>query len=163
MLQNFFEKIDYIIYRNYYINDIFNKISDLITQIEPDYLNELIEDYIDQNYNKIEKITLNDSTLSPYYKFILYRSHNADIFTIKWTKNSKYKFNVDNKNNYLMYVISDGKLREHLFKKSRWFNRYIHKKGGTSYLGDYTYIEKNYCHLIKAEEYTETLHIVIYM
>jgi hypothetical protein len=163
MLQNIFEEIDFIIYNNYNINNIFDEIIKIFSQFEPDYINELVEDYIDNNYNKLEKMTFDYGIIHPFYKFILYRSRYVDIFTIKWTKNSTHKFNIGNKQNYIMFTINDGKLHQHLFKKSNIFNKYIHKMSDRFYLGEYIVVEKNCIHRVKAEEYTETLHVVIYM
>ncbi len=161
MLCAFFERINYLVYHIYHNKIIYDELVILYDQFNVNYLNELIENYIDTNYDTIKPTSHNDDTY-PYYRYNLYSSDYVDIFMLKMTKNSRCAFKNDKNVSKIMFIINDGKLHEHLFKKSFLFNRYYCKNSSRTYINDYTCVDPKMLHKIHAEEYTETLHIVIY-
>ena len=71
-------------------DEIYENIINILKSYNPNFLNEIIENEIDFNYENIKIITVNEDT-NPYYKYYLYNSRLFDIIHIKWTKNSETK------------------------------------------------------------------------
>ena len=162
MFRAFIEKIDnsFLKLSNPYVAHM--NIKNILQSYKPDILNEIIEEYIYDNYDQIEKITeINKNKLC--YRFILHKSDKYDIVHIKWEKGFQSDKHPHSKFDNVMYVINDGCLVEHIFKY--WNIEDIFVRCATVKLkyGEIEYkLNNDEIHKIIAKEYTETLHINIH-
>ena len=162
MFKVFIEKLDNSFFKlsNPYVTQ--TNIKNILNSYTPCVLNEIIEEYIDDNYDQIEKIIETNKKKS-CYKFILHKSEKYDIIHIKWEKGFQSDKHEHSKFNNIMYLINDGCLIEHIFKYSNFYNIFV--RSGTLKLkyGELEYkLNNNEIHKIIAKEYTETLHINIH-
>ena len=142
-------------------DEIYENIINILKSYNPNFLNEIIENEIDFNYENIKIITVNEDT-NPYYKYYLYNSRLFDIIHIKWTKNSETKIHDNPKLGCFTFVINDGKLYEHIYTNSYIFKKLLRNASHKLTYNKIAYINGNinlnkFC----AHEYTETIHICI--
>jgi hypothetical protein len=162
MFQAFIEKIDNSFFKlsNPYVTQ--TNIKNIISSYKPDILNEIIEEYIDDNYDMIDKITETNKNKS-CYKFILHKSEKYDIIHIKWEMGFQTDKHKHCKFNNVMYVINGGCLVEHIFKYWGIFNMFVRSNIVKLKYGNLEYkLNNKEIHKIIAKEYTETLHINIH-
>jgi hypothetical protein len=162
MFRAFIEKIDNSFFKlsNPYTTHL--NIKNILALYKPYILNEIIEEYIDDNYDKIEKITETNKNKS-CYKFILHKSDKYDIIHIKWEKGFQSNKHHHDKLNNIMYVINDGCLVEHIFNYSNFYNIFVRCHTTKLKYGNLEYkLNNNEIHKIITKEYTETLHINIH-
>ena len=161
MFDDFVENIKIICENAFSNEEIHFKVKEIFNNLNVDNFNEIIEDYIDINYYDIKQTTVN-ANQNPYYKYILYNSELFDIVHIKWTKNSESKIHDHPKNGCVVMVLNDGKLSEHTFLNSIKLNKIMRINTETLMYKDIGYkIADRELHKIKAEAYTETLHVYI--
>jgi hypothetical protein len=162
MFKVFIEKLDNSFFKlsNPHMTHI--NIKNILASYKPYILNEIIEEYIDDNYNKIQKITETNKNKC-CYKYILHKSDKYDIVHIKWEKGFQSDKHQHNKLNNNMYVINDGCLVEHIFKYSNLYNIFVRCHTIKLKYGELEYkLNNDEIHKIIAKEYTETLHINIH-
>ena len=162
MFKAFIEKIDSSFFKlsNPYVTHL--NIKNILNSYKPYILNEIIEEYIDDNYNDIKKTTETNKNKC-CYKFILHKSDKYDIIHIKWEKGFQSDKHHHDKLNNIMYVINDGCLVEHIFKYSNFYNIFVRCHTTKLKYGNLEYkLNNNEIHKIIAKEYTETLHINIH-
>lgn len=161
MFYEIIENIKTICEQAYTCEEIHYNVNELFNNLDVDKFNESIEDYIDDNYDDIKTTIINENK-NPYYKYILYNSELLDIVHIKWTKNSESKVHDHPKSGCIVFVLNDGKLSEHTFLNSSKLNKIMRINTDTLMYRDIGYkIGDNELHKIKADEYTETIHVYI--
>jgi hypothetical protein len=162
MFRAFIEKIDnsFLKLSNPYVAHM--NIKNILQSYKPDMLNEIIEEYIDDNYDQIEKITEINKNKS-CYRFILHKSDKYDIVHIKWEKGFQSDKHQHLKFDNVMYIINDGYLVEHIFNYWDIFNMFVRCNIIKLKYGNLEYkLNNDQIHKVIAREYTETLHINIH-
>ena len=162
MFRSFIEKIDNSFLKLSNPHTTHTNIKNIVGSYKPFVLNEIIEEYIDDNFDQIEKIIETNKNKS-CYKFILHKSENYDIIHIKWEKGFQSDKHQHSKFNNIIYVINDGCLVEHIFKYWNIFNMFVRSNIVKLKYGELNYkLDNNEIHKIVAKQYTETLHINVH-
>jgi hypothetical protein len=162
MFKAFIEKIDNSFLKLSNPCVTHTNIKNILASYKPDILNEIIEEYIDDNYDQIQKITEINKNKS-CHKYILYKSDKYDIIHIKWEKGFQSDKHQHCKFDNIVYVINGGCLVEHIFKYSNLYNIFVKCATLKLKYGEIEYkLNNDEIHKIIAKEYTETLHINIH-
>jgi predicted metal-dependent enzyme (double-stranded beta helix superfamily) len=160
MFKNFVDKIDIICKNNTDTTIIYEKVKKILLEYKPEELNEIIEEELDINYDNIKKYEMKMKN-NVYYKYILYNSSIFDIIHIKWEKGCESKIHDHPTMGCILYVINDGEIMEHNYFKN-YDGKLLRNKTKILKYGKIGYkIGKKTLHKIKANSYTETLHIYI--
>jgi cysteine dioxygenase len=161
MFDDFCNTIKIICLENINSEELFSKIKCHLMKYKPLELNEIIEEKIDLDYDKIKKNIIQNNNRDAYYKYFLYNSDLFDIVHIKWLKNCESKIHDHPESGCIMFIINDGKLNETIYYNNHNGN-IIKTCTNTLNCGDITFIKANKkLHKIKAKMYTESIHIYI--